>query len=662
MIRKVLSGCLAGLAAMATGGFAQAEQRNVLLIMADDFNHWITPAGYYDQADTPNINALAAKGVLFSDASSSSPVCNPSRQAIMTGLRGTTSGIDSNKAPYFRNNSDLKNVVTLHHYFKNAGYYAFAGGKLYHNIKMGTADTDPQNWSDLSTQGGGGGSAGSAYRWKSDNLSPLVWSGNTKGVESTGDRKLARLFERKLKNYSDSKPFFMGVGLFRPHLPWHVPKEYYDQFNSSELADPPGLLRNDLSDTPYKAHKAMQEVRDEGQYKNMLRAYLANLKFTDDNVGIILDGLNANGKIRDNTIVAFMGDHGWMLGEKESLQKGSVYDQASRTTLIIYDPQARGNGKVSRKVVSLLDVHRTLIDLAGLPDRRNIEGNSLRPLLANPNREDWDKPIFISLDGREIIKTNKWRYVRETTLNGSKDSLYDIVNDPYEWNNLAQDASYKSVIADLRKQLSDEKQRGSEVLARVKRNAKDAVDDTPTPTNTPTSTPTNQPEPTPTPTASPTPLPTPSITPTPSQPPLVGNEIFNGDFEAGLDEWNKWQDNSLVRACGPKGSQAIKLLGSSAGGVWQTVSLRGGTRYRLSATARVFNESARAKGTIGIQFRSGSATVQRDLLEFSSSSFETKELVFTAPADASFDRAQIYVYNTKTGANFCADQLSIVQN
>jgi arylsulfatase A-like enzyme len=140
-----------------------------------------------------------------------------------------------------------------------------------------------------------------------------------------------------------------------------------------------------------------------------------------------------------------MGDNGFMLGEKEWFEKISDQDQSNRTTLIIYDPGQKGNGQVSRKVVSLLDLYPTLAQLAGLTAPATLDGNSLVPLLEDPNRADWDKPIFLRYRGVNTVKTEHWRYVQF----GNRSQLYDIVADPYEWKNLYGQAAYADVVKQL---------------------------------------------------------------------------------------------------------------------------------------------------------------------------------------------------------------------
>jgi len=435
-------------------GLSLKAQKNVLLIMADDFNHWNHKIGYYHQAITPNIDALAEQGVLFADANCSSPVCNPSRNALMSGLRPSTTGIASNSGGFIRDKPEFKTVNTLNQYFTEQGYYTHAGGKIYHPGAMGEYDTDPNNWSDLYTDGSGasgaGGPSGDDWSWKSDNDggSPLEWHAGalSNSIGDDLDTKLASHFADKIRTHSASvngnKPFFFACGFFRPHLPFNCNKSFFDLYNPDTLNLPPGVLLSEDS-VIMNDGGVHDEVIQEGVWKYAIRAYLANMSYADYNVGIVMDALNSSDQ-KDNTIVVFVGDHGWQLGEKRKWKKASVADAANRTTMIIYDPSAAGNGKICRKVVGLQDIYPTLIDLCGLPERNDVEGAVITPLLENPERSDWNNPVLITYNTTHIIKTNKYRFVQSGTP-----ELYDIVNDPYERTNLAANPNFESVIAML---------------------------------------------------------------------------------------------------------------------------------------------------------------------------------------------------------------------
>lgn len=426
-------------------------RKNVLFLMADDFNFWLHDIGYYPQARTPNLDKLAERGVLFTHANCSSPVCNPSRNALWSGLRPSTTGIETNHGGYVRDIPGFEDIVSMHEYFMQHGYFTFGAGKLWHPGHMGGHATDPTHWSELYTEKTGA-AGGPYYKFVSDEGGLWKWSAGDYDLNEPGkanDTKMAKYVANLISTYSESEhssqPFFIGCGVFRPHLPWNCPKRFYDLFDPDSLEIPAGYKENDLDNIKgAKPAKIHEEIVRKGKWKEGLRAYLANLAYADYNLGIILDALDKS-PLKDNTIVVFMGDHGWHLGEKSRWSKYAVYTEANHTSLIVYDPSAEGNGKVCRKVVSLQDLYPTLVELTGLPKKTDIEGRSIVPLIENPQKKDWNWPIMMSYAGTNYIETNDWRYIASE----SSPQLYHISKDPYEWDNLVEKAQYKPVIDGL---------------------------------------------------------------------------------------------------------------------------------------------------------------------------------------------------------------------
>ena len=197
--------------------------KNVLFIIADDFNHWMSEIGYYPQAITPNLDALAQKGVLFTNAFSPSAICNPSRNAMMSGYRPNTTGHYQNAQGYVRYRPGFANIKTLNQYFSEQAYYTYAGGKIYHPAAMGGVESDAVHWSGLYTVGGNASPGGDLVNWEADNHYNLGWSIGDFDLNTAGDTKLANHMAQFVQNYSaanhQGKPFFAAVGFFRPHLP-----------------------------------------------------------------------------------------------------------------------------------------------------------------------------------------------------------------------------------------------------------------------------------------------------------------------------------------------------------------------------------------------------------------------------------------------------------
>lgn len=419
----------------------EKPRKNVLLIMADDFNYWNKLQGYYPLAKTPNLDKMSSKGVLFVDAQAAAPVCNPSRNAFWSGLRPLTTGIEGNADGSIRTTAPFEKVVTMNQYFLNHGYWVYGAGKLYHHgISSEDVEADFSNW-NAHYQGSGGCSGGSYLNFTSSEPE-YTWSVNPNPMSrnNCGDHDMAQAVASILTNYSKSsnkdKPFFMAIGFVRPHLPFNVPKEFYELFKDSDIVIPKGFKEGDLSDTKDGPDAAYTDLIKKGKWKEIIHMYLAALALTDHNAGVVFDALN-NTEYKENTIVVFVGDHGWHLGEKERFGKATPWDLANRTTMIIYDPSHKNSSttpKLCKKVVSMQDVYPTLIELAGLPLKTDIEGNSLAPLIENPDHTVWDKPVLVSRVF-DRLRTNQWSYVRDRT-NSAKNMLYDIENDPFEFDNL----------------------------------------------------------------------------------------------------------------------------------------------------------------------------------------------------------------------------------
>ncbi|MBV3638538.1 sulfatase-like hydrolase/transferase [Bacteroides cellulosilyticus] len=437
----------------------QQERKNILFLMADDFNYWTSALGYHPQSKTPNIDKLAAKGVMFTDAHCSSPVSNPSRNALWSGYRPTTTGIMNNSGGYVRNIPGFENTVTMNQYFMQQGYWVYGAGKLYHPSSMKDAkgdEIDQKNWSQRYT-GGTGSQGGNYLKWKNPGWETMTYSVNPAKMttENCPDFQMATEVAQFIRNYESSpqagKPFFIGCGVFRPHLPWNIPKEFWNLFKTEDIELPKGYKKGALADLPWMhAGADHQGVVEAGKWQEAIHAYLASQALADYNIGLLLDALEDT-PYAENTIVCFMGDHGWHLGEKERWGKNTLFDQGNHTTLIIYDPSAKGNGKVCRKVVSLQDIYPTLMELSGIPVKTDIEGNSLAPLLDEPSREDWEHPVIMAYSGTSYIKTNQWRYVRDTKTN--RQMLFNVADDPYEHTNLRYKTGYEDVLSRLDIQL-----------------------------------------------------------------------------------------------------------------------------------------------------------------------------------------------------------------
>ncbi len=397
---------------------------NVLFIGIDDLNDWIGPLGGHPQARTPNLDRLAERGVTFTRAYCQAPACNPSRTSLMTGLRPSTSGVYGN-ADVWRD--ALPDAVTLPQHFMLHGYEVLGGGKTFHGPQNEAA-----SWEAYYQFKGflhpklkpANGIAGTGH---------FDWSGLPARSEETEDHKLAAWAERYLLE-EHRRPFFLAVGFYRPHLPWYAPQEFFDRFPPSATELPP-TVDGDVDDVPASALRSFRDhdrVTSHGEWNKAVAGYLACINYADANVGRVLRALDEGPNARD-TVVVVWSDHGWQLGEKRQWRKFTLWERSARVALMLAGPGVPARDRKSGRTVELLDLYPTLIDLCGLPDRPELEGRSLRPLLADPDAE-WAKPAITSIGPDKVsVRTERWRYMRHP----DGEELYDHEVDPLEWRNLA---------------------------------------------------------------------------------------------------------------------------------------------------------------------------------------------------------------------------------
>jgi arylsulfatase A len=438
------------------------QRPNVIFLSVDDLNDWVGCLGGHPQAKTPNIDRLAEQGVLFEQTYCAAPLCNPSRTAVMTGLRPSTTGIHGNKE-WFRDLPRYKDWVTLPQYFRKHGYAAWGGGKIFH-MRDGRF-SDPASWDrQYATEVKVAWPPiakryqhGLKEKFSNPVLARLIdWGAIGQSKEETQDWKTAEGAAAILRQQHD-QPFFLACGIFLPHLPWYAPKEYFDMHPLEGIKLPPHIA-DDFDDIPEPGLRMLGDaggiLRESGKWKEAVQACLASGSFADACVGHVLDALERS-PYRDNTIVVLWGDHGYDIGKKK-LAKSALWEQTTRTPMIIHVPDAlsgkASEGKVCRKPVSLVDLYPTLIDLCGLPERKDLDGRSLAPLVTDPETE-WPWPAIISHSPQwhgpsHAVRTEAYHFI--SYKDGSAE-LYDTVRDPYQWNNLAEDLTYKPTVNELRK-------------------------------------------------------------------------------------------------------------------------------------------------------------------------------------------------------------------
>lgn len=457
---------------------AQDLPPNILFITVDDLNDDLQPYGH-PLVKTPNITRLAARGLRFDAAYVQFPVCTPSRSSFLTGLYPDQTKVTRNGV-WFRD--ALPDVTTLPQLFKENGYHTARTGKIFHQGVPGGIGSDglddPASWDErVNPRGIDRDDAlyASVNTIAPDPATPastggtLSWLSLESEDEEHTDAMVAdTAIELLEKNNPDitHKPLFLAVGFYRPHTPYIAPKRFFDMYPLEELrlAINPENYRDEipvaaLSDNRYEA-----EITDDTKLQ-AIQAYYATITFMDAQLGRVLDKLDDLG-LSDNTIVVFLSDHGYSLGEHDLWQKGNLFENTLRTPLIVAAPQASVRGGATSSLVEFVDLYPTLAELSRIPVPRYIRGESFAAILNDPEAVTRESAFSQQRSrafrtrpewrGRDVmgysVRTRDFRY---TEWNGGRHGvqLYDFAHDPGEFENLAGDHDYQDVEKQLRELL-----------------------------------------------------------------------------------------------------------------------------------------------------------------------------------------------------------------
>jgi len=418
-----------------------ASQPNVLFIPIDDLNHWVGHLGRNPQTRTPNMDRLAKMGVSFTKAYCAAPSCNPSRIALMSGLRPSTSGC-------YNNGQDWRPFISedkvLNKTMMDAGYNVFGTGKIYHG-----SYGDTEKWTEFFKK-----TSGALKRHpsaKDDGVGGIAFAPLANTDEEMPDYKSVS-YGIEVLNRKHDKPFFLAVGMVKPHMPFSVPKKWFDMFPLESIQLPPHR-EGDLDDIPAAGKKMAGASGDHaailksGRWKEAVQAYLATIAFCDAQVGRLLDALEKSA-YKDNTIVCLWSDHGWSLGEKEHWRKFALWEEPTRTVFIWKVPGMTPAGVQSPRPVDYMSIYPTICALTGVKKPEHVEGLDISPLLKNPTAP-WETPAITTwLNSNHSARSEQWRYIRYA--DGSEE-LYNHENDPYEWTNVASDPKHAELKAGLAK-------------------------------------------------------------------------------------------------------------------------------------------------------------------------------------------------------------------
>ncbi|MGY6647995.1 sulfatase [Wenyingzhuangia sp. IMCC45574] len=430
---------------------------NILFIAVDDLNNWIGCIDNYPNVKTPNFDRLAKMGVVFTNAHVQAPLCGPSRASIMTGLRPSTTGIygmtPDNKIRS-NTNSATKDITFLPEYFKEHGYHTMGIGKLFHIHA-------PKNVFDES-----GGRVKGFGPYPKERF---VWNGYGDGIKGVHGRtstdwgafpendtlmpdhqSVDWVVERLKRKYN--KPFFMGLGFLRVHVPLYVPQKWFDMHPLEEIETPP-YLENDLDDVPPVGCRindlpmmpSTDWAKKTGEWKKIVQAYLACMSYVDYELGRVLDALEKS-KYSKNTIVVLWSDHGYRLGEKGTFAKHALWETATKAPLIFAGPNIQKNKKVNAPV-EMLSIYPTLLELSNLPAYHRNEGVSLVPLLQG--RAVKNKAYALTTYGmnNHAVKVEGYRYIQYEDGTGE---FYDHSKDPNEWHNQWNNSLYTDKIKEMK--------------------------------------------------------------------------------------------------------------------------------------------------------------------------------------------------------------------
>ena len=445
-------------------GTAAPDRPNVLFVAVDDLNDWVLEPD--SPVRMPNLRRLARRGALFERAYTASPACNPSRVALLTGLSPSATGVYGNRSDWRR---VLPDAVTLPRYFMEHGYRVEGAGKIFHHHDNSAFHDDE-----------------SFHRFEKMQLDPMP-ARKFNGISAVGSPNFdwgpwppdesatpdVRSVDYGIDFLSQRHegPFFLAIGLFRPHMPFHVPPKYFAAYSKSsppmphvpdgDLGDIPSGGRDLLTQKEHFMRAILQaDAQRPGIWKDAVRSYLASCTFADHQLGRLFDALSRSEHGR-STIVVLWSDHGYHLGEKGHWEKFALWEKSTRVPLVLVAPGRIEPGTVVETPVSLLDLYPTLLELADLPRRGGLDGESLLPLLADPKRE---RAVSMTYQrGNHAVRSNRWRYIRYA--DGSEE-LYDHDSDPREIRNLADAADHRNVKETLAAALPRESAEDAPDLAR----------------------------------------------------------------------------------------------------------------------------------------------------------------------------------------------------
>lgn len=420
---------------------AAGAPRNVLVIAIDDLNDWIGCLGGHPQVKTPHMDALAARGMLFTNAHVQATYCGPSRISVMSGRMPGTTGCYG-FTPRYDQAETLKDHPPLHGVFSKAGFLTVGGGKILHE---GLGQGWVRELWEVKLSNANNPTPKERVHWP---VKVWDWGAFPESDEEMGDYLLAKEMAGVV-GAKHEKPFFAVAGFRRPHVPLHVPQKWFDLYPLDEVMLPE-VRDDDLEDVPHPevstnihAQPDHGEILKLGHWKGLVQAYLASISFVDHCVGTVVEALEA-GPNADDTMIVLWSDHGFHLGEKYHWAKRTLWEETTRVPLMIVGDGIPADVECG-KPVGLIDLYPTLCEVIGAEKPAGLEGGNLVPLLADP-KAVWERMAVTTLESNShSVRSEDWRFIR---YSDGKEELYDHRVDPNEWSNLAGGSEHEGVIAD----------------------------------------------------------------------------------------------------------------------------------------------------------------------------------------------------------------------
>ena len=448
----------AGTERSASAVETQAKRLNVLFLVCDDLNCDMGCYGH-SQVKTPNIDSLARRGVLFSNAFCQFPLCGPSRASFLTGMYPDQTLVRRN-AIYIREH--IPNVVTLPQMFRRNGYFATRIGKMYHyNVPkhIGTSGhDDPYSWNQtFNPRGRDVDDESKIFSLRKGQFGgTLSWLAADGTDEEQTDGIAASIAIERLEKHSQARtPFFLAVGLYRPHTPYVAPRKYFQMYPTKAIRVPT-VPKGYFDTLPKGARDTLLRKKDQVNLPDKLareaiQAYYASITFADAQIGRILAALKRTG-LDKNTVVLFTSDHGYHMGEHGHYQKTTLFENADRVPLLIAGPGVTAAGKTHYGPVEMVDFYRTLGELCGLEVPGTVSGLSLAAALRDPDVRI-RKSALTQYSNGYSLRTDRYRYTEWGQDGAGGAELYDRTKDPGEMVNLAGTIAVKATQAELSKML-----------------------------------------------------------------------------------------------------------------------------------------------------------------------------------------------------------------